>query len=365
MDDKVFSPSFGNRPSQLVGRDDIIASISSGLESPIGSRERAIVLIGQRGTGKTVLLWEIGDRARRLGYVVADPTTSSAGMLDRIVEKVQIDGERLETHGPASVSGATLGALGFSVGLQFTRETMETKTFYYKLRSLCKSLEGRGKGVLVLVDELQANTDDLRQLVSAYQELVGEGLNVAIVLAGLPASVSGTLNDRVLTFFNRATRIQLEPLSIAEIDTYYAQAFREQGVTIGFGLRRQASAATEGSPYLMQLIGHYLTRYAFEGTVDQEILDEALITARHDFERDVCQTTVASLSHRDVDFLKAMAEDAASSRTSIVAQRMGVSTDYAQKYRKRLIDAGIIVPAGRGEVSFAVPLLQEWLRQSQ
>ncbi|MDO4808281.1 MAG: ATP-binding protein [Coriobacteriales bacterium] len=230
---KPFSPSFGNRPSQLVGRGSLLEEIAQGLRTEPGSRERAVVLLGQRGTGKTVLLWEIADRARALGFVVANPTTSTEGMLDRIVEKVQADGERREARGPAaSVSGAGLGALGSSIGLQFTRETMETKSFHYKLGSLCSELSRRDLGVLILVDELQASSSDLRQLVSAYQELVGEGANIALVLAGLPSAVSGVLNDRVLTFLNRATRIVLEPLAIGEVDAYFCHAFEGLGMEV-------------------------------------------------------------------------------------------------------------------------------------
>ena len=84
-----FSPSFGNRPAQLVRRGALIESILDGLGKDPGCRERALVLLGQRGSGKTVMLWEIADRARRIGYVVANPTTASAGMRDRIIEKVQ------------------------------------------------------------------------------------------------------------------------------------------------------------------------------------------------------------------------------------------------------------------------------------
>ena len=56
-----------------------------------------------------------------------------------------------------------------------------------------------------------------------------------------------------------------------------------------------------------------------------------------------------------------MAGDRPRSRVSDVAERMHVTVDYAQKYRKRLIDAGIIEPAGRGFVRFAVPYLQDYL----
>lgn len=50
-----------------------------------------------------------------------------------------------------------------------------------------------------------------------------------------------------------------------------------------------------------------------------------------------------------------------SSRVSEVAERMGVTVDYAQKYRKRLIDGGVIESAGRGYVGFAVPYLRDYL----
>ena len=255
--------------------------------------------------------------------------------------------------------------LGVSVGLQFTRETLETKSFHYKLRSLCKRLDRLDLGVLVLVDELQANSSDMRQLVSAYQELVGESMNVAIVLAGLPGAVSGTLNDRVLTFLNRTRKERLPPLAIGEVDAYFARAFAEMGVVVDPVLRREAAQATEGSPYMLQLVGHYVALYARDGTVSETTLADALASARADFERDVCETSLAALSRQDVAFLTAMAEDDGTSRVATVAVRLGVSADYAQKYRKRLIDAGIISPARRGEVTFAVPYLRDWLRQGE
>lgn len=46
-----------------------------------------------------------------------------------------------------------------------------------------------------------------------------------------------------------------------------------------------------------------------------------------------------------------------------VAGRMGVTSDYAQQYRKRLIGAGVIEAPRRGEVSFAVPYLSDYLRK--
>lgn len=83
---------------------------------------------------------------------------------------------------------------------------------------------------MILVDELQANSQDVRELVAVYQELIGENLNVALVMAGLPGAVSATLNDRVLTFLNHAKKVTLAALPAMDIEAFYAGAFKDLGV---------------------------------------------------------------------------------------------------------------------------------------
>ncbi len=362
--DTIFSPSFGNRPSYLVGREAILREFVQGLVSEPGNRDRAIVLLGQRGSGKTVLLWELADRAKELGFVVATPTVTSDGMLERIVEKIQESGERYVGQQRSRLAGGNIGALGFSAGLQFSHEVQETKSFQFKLTQLARVLSEKGHGILILIDELQANSHEIRQVVIAYQELVGEGLNVALVMAGLPGAVSATLNDRVLTFLNRARKISLPPLAISDVDAFFDRAFRELGLSIEPETRLEAAGATQGSPYLLQLIGHNIAVRAPEsGKVTQDTVQNAEAVSRADFENDVCKTTLAALSERDVQFLAAMAQDGETSGVAAVAERMGVTHDYAQKYRRRLIDAGVIQAAGRGKVEFAVPYLQGYLRK--
>lgn len=360
--DVIFSPSFGNRPSQLVGREDLLRILAEGIRTRPGSRERATVILGQRGSGKTVLLWELADRATEQGFIVASPTIVAEGMLERIVEKVQDAGERHLKERRTRMTGGSVGALGFSAGLQFSREVQETKSPAYKLTQLSRKLTEQGKGVLILVDELQANAPEVRQLVSTYQELVGEQLNVALVMAGLPGAVAATLNDKVLTFLNRAQKVTLDPLAFGEVDAFFKQSFDRLGITVPEPLRRQASTAVEGSPYLLQLIGHSLTLYADEdGSIDENAMASALATARLDFENDVCRTTLDALSDKDVAFLEAMAHAGVPATMRTVSEMMDETPDYAQKYRRRLIDAGVVESPRRGQVAFAVPYLEGYL----
>lgn len=367
LKDSVFSPSFGNRPSYLVGRDDVLRRFERGLQSTPGNRDRAMVLLGQRGSGKTVLLWELADRAREQGFVVASPTIASEGMLERVVEKIQDDGQRYEKEKSQHLSGGSVGVLGFSVGLQFTREVQETKTFQFKLTQLARRLTKEGHGMLILVDELQANSPEIRQLVIAYQELVGEGLDVALVMAGLPGAVSATLNDHVLTFLNRARKITLGPLPKRDVAAYFQRAFDGLSIQASADVCFAAAEATHGSPYMLQLIGHNVVlRMGEGGNLTPDILQAAASDSREDYEMDVCETAMAALSGVDERFLRAMAEDSdGESSVKDVAERMGVSYDYAQKYRRRLIDAGVIESPARGKLVFAVPFLADYLRKTE
>lgn len=369
MQDDVFSPSFGNRPSSLVGREPVLNQLVAGLSSKPGSRERSVVLSGQRGSGKTVLLWELADRMRQNGCVVANPTIVSESLLPRLIEKIADALEGLDApsaiEGPKRhVSGGTVGAFGFSAGVQFQQDVPEPKSHQQRLVEICRALTAKGKGVLFLVDELQANSPELRQLVITYQEMVGEGLNVAIVMAGLPGAVSATLNDKVLTFLNRSAKVNLSPLAFGEVDAFFQRSFRQLGMTVSNAHRRQAAEFTEGSPYMLQLVGHNMFLYAGpEGAIDDDLLANALATSQTEFENDVCQTTLAALSNKDVEFLTALAAIGGGATMAEIAREMGVSPDYAQKYRKRLIDSGIIEAAGRGRVTFIIPHLMDYLRR--
>ena len=88
MKDTFFVPSFGNRPKNLVRREDILHSFDISLDSVPGSRERAVLLLGQRGSGKTVLLLELAEEAAEAGFVVASPTIAANNMTAHIIEKL-------------------------------------------------------------------------------------------------------------------------------------------------------------------------------------------------------------------------------------------------------------------------------------
>jgi hypothetical protein len=69
--------------------------------------------------GKTVLLLELAERAKRAGFI-AVRTVAGERMLDEIIEGIQIEGRHYTEAKKNPIKSVSAGAFGFSVGLTFT-----------------------------------------------------------------------------------------------------------------------------------------------------------------------------------------------------------------------------------------------------
>lgn len=357
---ELFQPTFGNRPMQYIGRDGVIEQFMAGLKEPVGSRNRCTLFLGQRGMGKTALLLELNDRAQKEGYVVAR-VTAHEGMPKAIIEQLQLNGSKYFDDEKRKLSGVTADVLGFSFGLTFSEAAERQYGFRSKMSLLCDKLAEKGKGALILIDEVRTS-EAMREVTAAYQELVGDRKNVAIAMAGLPYSVSNLLNDSVLTFLNRAVKVELGLLSTNLIRAYYERAFKSIKVEVSDEILDRAARSTRGFPYLMQLIGYYMIQYTpKDGVVTDEIMDKAEKAALADMDDNVFKPILNPLSDNDKVFLKALAHCGEPATTSKLQSKLGQKGPAIQPYRKRLIEAGVIEAPRRGELVFAVPYLSEYL----
>ena len=364
----AFSPTFGYRPKYIVGRDKEISEFMEGLSDSPGHPNRATFFIGQRGMGKTVLLLELAERAREAGFVVARVAAGET-MLDDIIETIQIAGERHTKERKKSVKGINAGAFGFSVGLTFTAEIRRNFGFSAKLSLLCEALKRRKKGVLFLIDEIRASTAEMRAFATTYQQLVGDGMDVAVAMAGLPNAISSVLNDEILTFLNRAHKVNLNSLQIADVSECYSKALRDLKIDFDAKTLDAAAQATDGYPYLLQLVGFHMLKF-LDGDGDREggsrltatMAEHAISISKQTLASDIILPCLNPLSAEDKRFLKAMAKDEEESRVSDIRERLGVGKSHVQTYRRRLMDAGMIHSPSRGILAPSIPYLGQYLR---
>jgi uncharacterized membrane protein len=173
------------------------------------------------------------------------------------------------------------------------------------------------------------------------------------------------LSDEVLTFLNRANRVWLDLIPLAVIQLYYAKCFSQLGKNIEPSSLEKAVSATRGYPYLLQLVGYYILEYTDEAKVISEaIVDGAIETSRQALIENVHKTCLKPLSEKDVAFLEAMAKGGNECRVADVAKRLKASNSFVQQYRKRLIETGVVVSEKRGWLTFTIPYLGDYLRNS-
>ena len=181
-------------------------------------------------------------------------------------------------------------------------------------------------------------------------------------MAGLPHAVSSVLNDSVLTFLNRANKVELGLISTNLIRAYYERVFRSIGIMASGEILDRAALATRGFPYLMQLIGYYVIQYTEDGgTVSCSVMDKAEKAAMGDMDDNVFKPILAPLSDNDKVFLTAMARCGGVVTTAKLQSVLGDKGPAIQPYRKRLLEAGVIEAPRRGELVFAVPYLADYL----
>ncbi|MGF9664270.1 hypothetical protein AAIH25_20630 [Arthrobacter crystallopoietes] len=144
----------------------------------------------------------------------------------------------------------------------------------------------------------------------------------------------------------------------------YRELFRDGGIHVPPELLSEAAEATEGYPFLIQLVGYYLWMAAGKAgwVLDQNTVRGALAAAQRRNTLVVVESALSDISAKDREFLDAMAEQDGPSTAAQIGQIIKSKPNVVSKYRNRLIAAGLIESAGYGKVEFAIPGLRPYLR---
>lgn len=354
-----FKPTAGAEPPHLIGREDALDLFEEGLEDGAGAPGLLSIISGPRGIGKTALLHRAENVALEHGWApISD--TATPGLLERLKHGVEV---HLREFGQAESKWhiTAVQAASFSVTRKMTPAAQVD--LRGRMTELTSILRKHGTGLLITVDEIHSvNRAELVQLSATVQHLIREGLPIAFVGAGIPHAVSSLLNDKVATFLRRADPIVLDSVALDAVRDSLRQTFKDSNVSISELHLATAAEATGGYPFLVQLVGYHVWRLSKVSGVTDQTLTRGIEAARKRLGSMVLDTALADLSDVDRTFLVKMAVDDGPSRMSSIAERMGESIKYVGVYRHRLIDTGIIRPAGRGQVEFTLPYLAEHLR---
>lgn len=352
-----FKPTAGAEPPVLAGREKVIRDFSDGLAEGPGAPGRLMRISGPRGSGKTVLLTELGDIAQDEGWLVVDETARK-GLVDAVVDRLV-----------GSAPDASVCA-DIDLGFVKARAGVSTRECGADLRSALAAAIARPgrKGVLVTVDEVQdADRDDMTQIAHAVQHMIREGRDVAFVFAGLTTGVADFVNGQAMTFLRRAKAEQLNAIPDDEVAHALKEPFAGTGMHLSDEALEAAVRAADGYAYLVQLVGYNVWRaarrhFAETPVVSMEDVADGVDMALANYDEAVIEPALAMLSERAMRYLVEMAKRDGDASTGDIAKSIGVPATSLSSARRTLIARQVIEPAGRrGYVRFSVPKMREYV----
>ena len=252
------------------------------------------------------------------------------------------------------------------IGLAFGQEDSSERkppSWRVRMERLTDELRAENVGVLITVDEVIPSVPDMIELVSEYQILQRRGAKVSLLMAGLPKYTDELLNDKSVSFLRRARKHVIGRVSEEEASMAIANTMKSGGKTIEGQQLQKAAAASNGFPYMIQLVGYYIYQEAGNRKkITEEITEKGIEDSSADFTDGVLYSTFSELSEMDRAFVYAMLEDENGSRLKDIARRLNKSNGYAFTYKTRLQRAGVIDEKNK-ILNFALPFFREYAAQ--
>ena len=363
MQENPFTPSFGEVPLHLAGRDDVIRALSRAYESERRRPELTLAITGARGTGKTALLSVAASEAQAHGWIAVN-VMAIEGMLDDIL----IQTKRATRHLVQTDSGVRIS--GFGIGeflhIDLANGNASEENWRSKMEDVLDALSELDVGLLITVDEVQASLNELVQLAANYQLFVRENRKVGLILAGLPHNMSALLQDKSVSFLRRAQTCHLGRLADIDVELALRRSIEESGRHIEPDALDIAVRAAQGFPFMVQLVGYQLWEAnAAQGAITPKSAREGIAVAEREMIERVITVTYQSLSDGDRRFLAAMAQDDGDSLIGEIAKRLGKTTQYATQYKRRLMEQGVIGERGRSKLGFDLPYMRDFVKSQQ
>jgi hypothetical protein len=351
----------------------------------MGNHAKAVVAIGLRGVGKTVLLRRLYDVAEEIGcatsFIEAVEGKPLAALLAPELRRIILDLDRA-----GAVHTAVKRALGvlrsfvagvkfkqgeFEIGLDIAPETgtadsgVLTDDLPPLFVAIGKAAAARGTAIAIFIDEMQYLTEnDLSALITALHRVAQSNLPIICFGAGLPQIIAQMGNSK--SYAERMFDFpELGPLDREEAMAALDLPARQAGGEFTTGALAAIVDRSLGYPYFLQEWGYHAWNEA-DGPVitaaDVAAADPGVIEA---LDRSFFRTRLERSTPAERDYLRAMAElGPGPHKSGDIAHVLGRRTGEVGPRRGKLIEKGMIYAPSYGETAFTVPLFDEYLRRT-
>lgn len=378
-----FTPGAGSQPPELAGRDDIVTDASIALQRVLlGKHARSQMLLGLRGTGKTVLLNTIENAAEDLRYLTsAVEAPEDKPLAELLFPKLQqvlrklslIEAAKAKTYEAMralrSFASAFKIAMGdISISVDPAPGVADSGNLEYDLSELFIAIGTAAKaaesGWCLLIDEVQyLKPNELAALIVAMHRINQKQLPVIFFGAGLPqlAGLSGDAKSYAERLFAYP---KVGPLDREAAETAVREPIKDEGEDITQAALLQVVEITEGYPYFLQEWGFQAWNVTEASPIDVADLKRATENAMRKLDEGFFQVRFDRLTPKEREYVLAMAQlGKGPYRSSEVAEQLGEPPSKLGPRRAQIISKGMIYSPQHGDIDFTVPMFDDYLRR--
>lgn len=378
-----FSPGAGTRPPELAGRETVVEDADICLHRILAGRSaQSQMLLGLRGTGKTVLLNAVDRLAEEAGYVTSFLEAPENGQLGAVLlPKMQQTLRRLSIKEAAKqATRVAQGALqNFASAFKFSYEgaelaaeaapgIAETGDLQLDLTDLFveigKVARAADKGWALLIDEVQyLSRAELSALIVATHRIAQKELPIAVFCAGLPQiskmSVEAkSYSERLFQFPTVAA------LSERDAEQAIRKPIEDQGEQIEPAALTRILQLTGGYPYFLQMWGSMIWNVADQSPITLADVEQATEMVFDRLDQGFFNIRLEQLTPQEGRYVQAMAAlGPGPYRTADIAAEMGKTQKEIDRQRGSIINKGMIYSPERGVVAFTVPKFDDFVRR--
>lgn len=384
-----FSPGAGASPPELAGRDDILKhALITLARVKQGRSGKSMMLIGLRGTGKTVLLhkiFEMAEKTCHLAIIIEAHEKKSLPELllpelRRILfkldagEKVSAVVKRAFAVLKSFISNIKLTGhfkgLDFGIGIEAEKGAADSGDLESDLAqvfiALGEAAKDRNMAIAIIIDEMQyLNEDELSALIMAMHKIAQKSLPIVLIGAGLPQLVGKT--GRAKSYAERLFDYpEIGPLGNEDAKAALQIPVQKEGITFTEKALNEIVRVTEGYPYFLQEWGYQAWNLASTYPIDIDIAQQATNQAIQRLDKSFFRVRFDRLTPKEKQYLRALAElgEAGSQRSGDVAEKLGIDVQTAAPIRNNLIKKGMIYSPNHGDTAFTVPLFSSFMKRS-
>ena len=344
MERNPFTINFGKMPKQYISRDILISEVVEAFESE-DMEEQAFKLTGIRGTGKTVTLNAIERELKEDDRWIIVDMKSTADFTKDLIANLYMQREFI-----TSFIDANFNLTAFGIGINISKKS-PASSLDVVLKKLLQEIAKKKKRVLVTIDEVR-KTDYLVDFIQEFQILVKEDLPIFLLTAGLYEDIENIENSEGLTFFLRATKYEMKPLSLDIIRESYKKTLGLDNETATV-----MSRYTMGYAFAYQAFGKYMWE-----SDTKEVDDLLLSRVDYALGEKVYDKIWSELREKERWFLGFIVKKSSMPVSELLELTKQTHSDWGVP-RKRLIEKGIIDGNTRGEVKIVLPRFREYVER--